>query len=157
MAAIDYGSIVKVNGKMVQTNMFMDMRKSVGYSIDKTVYNGVLATIDGNYFSYIGDYGFTVCVYKTCLVFLNGGEIVKVIHGTDNDFPYEKFMHKEIINGVFITIKQNKHENRFKLRFWYNNNLYECIYGYGVDLNLKYWYNLKNNEKNYLLKYWFNN
>jgi hypothetical protein len=160
MAALDYGSIVKVNGKMVQTKMFMDMKKSVGYTVSKSVYGGNEIEIKGNFFSYLGDKEFTVCVYKTCLVFLLKGKVVKVIHGTDNnyDLPYEKFTHKDNINGIKIMIKGNKTgEYRYKLRFWYKNNLYECIYGYGVDLNLKYWYNLHNNEKNYLSKYWFNN
>lgn len=131
MAIFDYGSIVKINNKLVQNDMFMDMKKAVGYSIEHvTDLYGTKMRINESFFSYEGR-------------------------------KYKKYTHKEKINDVNLTIKRIKRNqqgiNRYKLRFWYKNNLYEAIYGYGVDLDINLWYDLTNRERHYLIKKYFTN
>jgi hypothetical protein len=68
MAMMDYGSVVKKNGVIIQKEMFMEMKEAVGFEIrsiehnywnDGKTYN---TKIEGEYFSYIGDEELLVCV-----------------------------------------------------------------------------------------------
>ena len=59
------------------------------------------------------------------------------------------------INGVTLHIKRLFNQNRYKLHFVYKNNVYDVVYGYGVDVNKDVWYNVSPKEKIFIDK-WFN-
>ena len=44
------------------------------------------------------------------------------------------------MNGVRLDIKRLDDDHRYYLRFWYQHDCYEAIYGYGIDQNLNYCY-----------------
>ena len=67
-----------------------------------------------------------------------------------------RYSYRININGVNLNARRFYNNFRYKLRFWMGNDLYECIWGYGVDPDINEWYDLKNNEKNYLIEHnWF--
>lgn len=176
MAMSDYGSVVKKNGKIIQKEFFMDMKEMVGFVLEKATHTyevekfneeGILyktgevktrdVYIDVFFFSYIGDEELLVCIYKGVLVFVSHGKVIKMQHDLYvSDAPYEIQKLEFAINNVKFRIKRlDKDRHRYKLRFWYKGDLYEVLYGYGVDINKNIWYNLSNKEKRYIDK-WFN-
>lgn len=179
MAMLDYGSIVKKNGKIIQEDLFMDMKKTVGFELEKAkrkskvvkynsdtniyIETGEIKedyiNVKDNFFSYMGDEELLVCVYKGILTFISNGDVIKTVFDLQEpvDVPYKKHRMTFIINNTEIKIKRLYDNNRYLVRFWYKGDLYECIYGYGVDLNLNYWYNLTKKEKNFLNKWFYNN
>lgn len=178
MAYIDYGSVVKKNGIIIQKEMFMDMKKAVGFRIKsikqsykETVYEDdenykphtpkhydYNHIVDGNYFSYIGDKDLLVCVVKCRLLFISNGRIIKCINGMEEDMTYwwwERKSFKFEVNGVKFYIKRlADNRGRYKLRFEYKGDLYEVLYGYGVDVNKNLWYDLTPKERRYINN-WF--
>jgi len=160
MAVIDYGSIVKKNGVIVQKEIFMDMEKAVGFTIDKLYcrHLDTFTNVNDGFFSYMGDKDFLICVFKTQLWLIEKKEIKKIIwYGTDDGsikLPYKKYALSFNFNGIDFTIKRLFSQNRYKLRFWYKNDLYECLYGYGVDIDKNAWYNVSPKEKRFLNR-WF--
>ena len=67
MAFIDYGSVVKKNGEIIQKDFFMDMKESVGFTLGKLEYKDWTndeIIINGNFFSYMGDKDFLICIYR---------------------------------------------------------------------------------------------
>lgn len=180
MAMIDYGSVVKKNGKIIQTEMFMNMKESVGFVIDKELvfkskyreqlydenYNAIgyedkecIETVrpNGNFFSYLGDKELLVLVYKGTLIFISNDEIIKIQNDLwyDYELPYKLQKLEFTINGVDFKIKRLFNQNRYKLRFTYKGELYEVLYGYGVDVNKDDWYNVSPKERRYIDN-WFN-
>lgn len=160
MAMIDYGSVVKKNGKIIQKEMFMDMKEAVGFEID-SLQEGIegKTLIDGDWFSYMGDEELLVCTYKTQVLIVSNNEIKKhVWYGTlDGNWrlPFPKYQLQFEVNGTKFHIKKLFNQNRYKLRFEYKNDLYECLYGYGVDVDKNIWYNVTPKERRYIDK-WFN-
>lgn len=179
MAMIDYGSVVKKNGKIIQKEAFMDMKQAVDFRIKsiKQSYKEIIFEdetdegykfhtpkhydyknrIDGDYFSYMGDENLLVCVYKCGLTFISHGRIIKYIGGIDDryELPYEKMTLDVTIKEINFHIKRLYNQNRYILRFWYKGYLYECLYGYGVDVNKDIWYDVEPNERRFIDK-WFN-
>lgn len=176
MAMIDYGSVVKKNGAIIQKEIFMDMKEAVGFTIKNIQYSYIrndydkdyniirkrkytdIVDVDGNYFSYIGDKDLLVCVYKGTLMFISNNEVVKVQRDLwlDYNLPYELQKLDFTVNGVEFNIKRlAKDRNRYKLRFSYKGNLYEVLYGYGVDVDKDVWYDVSKKERRYIDN-WFN-
>lgn len=187
MAMIDYGSVVKKNGKIIQKESFMDMEEAVGFIIEELPYfyessqwegeNGEYLEehmrnkrkmykenfrINGNFFSYIGDEELLVCIYKTKVVVISNGEIKELFwYGTENSnsgkeysLRDRKFTRKFKVNGVDFTIRRLfEGDNKFILRFSYKNDLYECVYGYGVDVNKKIWYDVTPKVQRFIDKF----
>ena len=101
MAMIDYGSVVKKNGKIIQTEMFMDMKDIVGFEIDSIPYRHFNEfeqkyvdddiKIKDEFFSYIGDNELLLCIYKCSIYFVVNNQIVKIQRDLclDYDLPYE--------------------------------------------------------------------
>lgn len=162
MAMIDYGSVAKKNGKIIQRDMFMNMKEAVGFEIKSAKYNidgNVFEeTIKGNYFSYIGDKDLLICVYKCGLTIVSNNKVLRFINGLEKDpyLNYKTMVYKFEVNGVKFYLKRlNEQSNRYKLRFEYKNNLYEVLYGYGVDVDKNKWYDVTKKERRYINK-WFN-
>ena len=102
----------------------------------------------------MGDKDFLICIYKSQLVIISNNKIEEIIwYGTEKGdiiLPYKKqSLHIEIL-GIKLHIKRLYNNNRFKLRFWYKGDLYECIYGYGVDIDKNIWYDVKPNEQRFI-------
>lgn len=173
MSSIDYGSIVKKNGKVIQTEHYQDMMKSVGFEIEE---------LKDNYFSYIGDEDMLVCVYKGVLTiythipnidkkdtiynlythvryngklkddgYMDSIQIKEIGYG----FMFDKIRrYKFSINNVDFDIRRIDNGHRYSLRFWYKGILYECLYGYGVDVYRDMWYG-KSKKLNNFLNRWY--
>lgn len=178
MAYSDYGSVVKKNGEIIQNEMFMDMKKAVGFRINsikksykETVYKDdenykphtpkhydYKLRIDGEYFSYIGDEDLLLCIYKCGIVFISHGRVIKYINDMEEDYNYfwweRKSFNFEVKNVKFHMKRLADDRNRYRLRFFYKGDLYEVLYGYGVDVNKNIWYDVTPKERRYIDK-WF--
>lgn len=161
MSFTDYGSIVAKNSKIIQKDFFMDMKESVGFTLGKVKYpNGEYTKTDimDNYFSYMGDKNFLVCIYKTFVTFISNGIIIKELYDLKDinyNRPYERMSLHFNINEIQVNIKRLINDCRkFKLRFCYKGDVYECLYGYGVDTKEKYWKSINKKEKRYIHKWY---
>ena len=158
MAFVDYGAVLKKNGVVLHRNdFFMDMQKAVGFTINSLKdEEGYEYYIKGNYFVYIGDEELLICVYKTQLLIISDNKIIHRIYGANIDSysMHDKFRLKFEVNGVKLDIKRISYGSMYLLRYWYKGNLYECIYGYGVDNSIKSWY-YNNNKERRIVKEFF--
>lgn len=181
MAMIDYGAILKKNGKIVNRNQFfMDMETAVGWTDNPRIkyedcdcfYDGesdcmhcpranrkvwddgfiILNydcrgnepprnTIRGNWFAYAGDTEFVVGFYKQCVllwtpereevIWLNWGQGCKISHHFN-------------INGIKLHFRAvTECRNVYYGRFHYKGDLYEVVFGYGIDPNQATWNRVK--------------
>lgn len=140
MAMVDYGAVYKKNGAQLNKDLFMNMRESVGFTLGglQGIHNRT-ERVEGNWFVYMGDQELLVCAYKTQLLFISNGKIVEHLYGLEDDkLRYTKYRKKFILNGVHFDIKRINDKPQFYLRFWYKNEMYECIYGYDIDVEYKY-------------------
>lgn len=161
MAILDYGSVVKKNGKIIQNEMFMNMKEAVGFTIDTISYKYFSeysnkeecceVKINDNCFSYIGDEELLLCIYKGSIYFISNGQILKIQRDLwlDYDIPYCLQKLEFSLNEIDFRIKRLFNQNRYLLRFVYKGDLYEVIYGYGVDVDKDSWYNVSRKEKRY--------
>ena len=108
MAFIDYGALLKVNGKFINKNeddIFMKC-SDTGYICDKANYttpDGITKeiNINGNFYAYAGDENFLLCFYKNYFCVIHNNEIIKIINGTHfisetyyiDNFPTIKIEH----------------------------------------------------------------
>lgn len=81
------------------------------------------------------------------LSFFSGNKFIGGIYDLyhEDGVRGKKYRHKETINGIEIDIKRLDEGNRYYGRFVYKGDLYEFIYGYGVDLDVNKFYG-KNNK-----------
>lgn len=85
MAAIDYGALLRVNGKFVNKNgnLFMDA-SNTGYVLEKakyedtSIYNKDI-DINGNFYVYAGDKDLLLTFYKGCFHVISNGLIIKTV------------------------------------------------------------------------------
>ena len=80
MAMIDYGALLRVDGKLINSEMFMDA-SDTGYVCEKAYYPKYDEdiNINGNYFVYAGDKELLLCFYKCrCLVISNNKVITDI-------------------------------------------------------------------------------
>ena len=152
---------------------FMDMKEAVGFILNEVDYEYEETTwdddkfdfvktgkiiktklkINDEYFSYIGDKKFLVCIYKGMIKVISNGEVIKII----NDMGYDnsKLIEEHEINGVKFHIKRTYPGcNRYRLQFKYKGDKYDCLYGYGVDVNKNSWYYSCKRERNKIMR-WF--
>lgn len=132
MAMSDYGFIAKKNRVLLKAdNGFMDMQESVGY----------INEMDGNWFAFLGDQDLFIAIYKTAISIVKNGERYLEFWNLDEDckLPYEKYRKYVTIDNVVFDFKRIG-ESQFKVRFRYKDNLYECVYGYGVGEQVYEWW-----------------
>lgn len=168
MASLDYGCIIKKNGTIITgDDVFTDPINTIGFT-NKTVENCHACCGDKDLiFCFRKDY---LCVYD--------GDINEVLYvgyhdwhyysmyetDIDSQEEYERYQREKAVsydiyslqrkvNDIELNFKRLDRGNRYKLRFWYKGDLYEVIYGYGVDTNLKYFYGLADNKKAYIKKW----
>lgn len=152
MAIIDYGVIGKKNKRILTKNLFTPMKETLGVSIEKSDEG---KNIDGNHFLYLGDKDFYVAIYGCTISVYNKNKKIDCIYGVeDYDYTYRKFRLKKTIDGITLDIKRIDNKNRFYCRFLYKGDVYEFIYGYGVDIDIKSWYELNNKCLNKFNKFY---
>lgn len=101
--------------------------------------------VDKNFFAYAGDEDFTVAVYKTLTVFINKDKSIHAAYW----FPFEDHMvkhHTFKVNGkpVRVKIRQICEDCcQLYMRFVYKGDVYEIVYGYGIDSDQKTWNRIK--------------
>lgn len=78
MAMIDYGALLRVDGKLINKNQGMFMESSdTGYVCEKAIEkNGKEIAIKGDYFIYAGDENFMIVCYKGCLKAISKGKVI---------------------------------------------------------------------------------
>ncbi|MDC4245584.1 hypothetical protein [Clostridium perfringens] len=151
MASLDYGCIVKKNGKILnyeKHEFSHDMKRIVGFEVDK---------IDGKeikdyFFNFMGDEDLLVCMYKNIIAVFDVKE-KKLLHDEWNihDELYRDCYRKILnIKGTRIDIKRLGEGYRYRVRMWYKGDLWEALYGYGVAYKTDYWYALNKSLKNYV-------
>ena len=108
--------------------------------------------LDRNYFAYAGDEDLTVAVYKSVAVFANKDATLRMslwglyLEGSsDTCVDAGRKMVKYLTINVkdeTVRIKIKKIAeccNRYYMRFIYKNNVYELVYGYGIDSCRETW------------------
>ena len=104
MAAIDYGALLKVNGKFINKNgeLFMDA-SDTGYILENAKYKDTSiydkdVDIDGNFYVYAGDKDLLLTFYKGFFYVISDGLILTAVSNVP--FISETFN----INGVKIKV-----------------------------------------------------
>lgn len=132
MAMIDYGAIAWKDGKLIQTEMFEDMEKMVGWSDEGT------GKLCGNYFTYIGDEQFTVGFYKHMMKVCNNfypSESEDVYFST-NFVGWKRWSRIYSVGNEYIDIvvKPRKFHDYYICKMKYRGHKYKVAFGYGVDI-----------------------
>lgn len=130
MAFIDYGAIAFKNGKCIQNDYFGDMLEMVGWREE---------SLDGNFFSFVGDKDFTVCFYKTYMNILGEGE-ARTVYLNNNFIGWKKYRtvcfpdnSSEVVE-IVVTPRQ---KNCYTFKMEYKGDKYKVIFGCGIDYD--YW------------------
>lgn len=187
MAMIDYGAILKKNGKIVNRDeFFMDMETAVGWTdyphvkyedcdcLDEDGHsdccNCPRATLficafdddfegvkdfvsdcrgvksdyhhmEGNWFAYAGDTDFVVGFYKQMVITWYKGK--KRIHWLKWDYAKKYSIYIEV-GGIKLHFKAlSKSKDVYYGRFYYKGDLYEVVFGYGIDSTQSTWNRIK--------------
>lgn len=122
MAVIDYGAVLFKNGVQQNHELFME-RPDV-------------PEIDESYFVYAGDDHIRVAVYKIYAYAWLDHRCFMWWH-----CPTGKSDHT-VVDGVDIHIKALS-SNVFWMKFTYNGDHYNIVYGYGIDPDMGIWNNAK--------------
>lgn len=130
MAFIDYGAVAFKNGKCIQGSMFGDMLSMVGWREE---------SLDGNFFSFVGDKDFTVCFYKTYMKII-GEEEVKTVHLKSNFIGwkrYEDILFPANSDEIVVITVTPRQRDCYTFKMKYKGDKYKVIFGYGIDYG--YW------------------
>lgn len=105
IAFVDYGAILRVNGKFINKNDDLFMKSSeTGYVCDKATYFNneskemETVNINGNYYVYAGDENFMLCFYKRYFYVISNNKIIYA-------FWFSPFISETIYLGGFPSIK----------------------------------------------------
>lgn len=161
MAAIDYGAIIRVNRKYVNTGNFPAIRDIIPGIKDAYVKDpkGLISqrrppvkkgifSADG--YNYLGTKDFYLSLNRYICFVVKDKEVVDVIGLGDDEWglPYQKQALHVNVEGVDISIKRlDAGSNRYYIHFILEGIPYEGIYGYGVDSRLNVWYELTPKEE----------
>lgn len=183
MAMIDYGAILKKNGKIVNRDeFFMDMKTAVGWTdyphvkyedcdcIDEDGYSDCQNCpranreyyanenyywlvsdcrdivpnsnhMEGNWFAYAGDTELVVGFYKQMVMTWYKGE--QKIHWLRWDYAGKYSINIEV-DGTKLHFKAlSENKDAYYGRFRYKGDLYEVVFGYGIDPTQSTWNRVK--------------
>lgn len=187
MAMIDYGAILKKNGKIVNRDeFFMDMKTAVGWTdyphvkyedcdcLDEDghsdCWNCLRANcvihkfedgleewkdfisdcrgvkpdsnhMEGNWFAYAGDTELVVGFYKQMVMTWYKGE--QKIHWLRWDYAGKYSINIEV-GGTKLHFKAlSENKDAYYGRFRYKGDLYEVVFGYGIDPDQSTWNRVK--------------
>ena len=182
MAMIDYGALLKKNGKIVNRDeFFMDMETAVGWTdyphvkyedcdcITEDGYSDcencprantkILPSgwrwfesdcrevkldsnhMEGNWFAYAGDTELVVGFYKQQIMTWYKGE--QKIHWLRWDYAGKYSINIEV-GGTKLHFKAlSENKDAYYGRFYYKGDLYEVVFGYGIDPDQSTWNRVK--------------
>ena len=183
MAMIDYGAILKKNGKIVNRDeFFMDMETAVGWTdyphvkyedcscVDENGYSDCQNCpranreyyanenyywfvsdcrdivpnsnhMEGNWFAYAGDTELVVGFYKQMVMTWYKGE--KNVHWLRWDYAGKYSINIEV-GGTKLHFKAlSENKDAYYGRFHYKGDLYEVVFGYGIDPTQSTWNRVK--------------
>ena len=183
MSMIDYGAILKKNGKIVNRGeFFMDMKKAVGWTDNPPVRYADCDCLDGlgnsmccacsrmvfekrddgyihpiadchgnepfptdkigdNWFAYAGDTELVVGFYKQMVMTWYNGE--KKVHWLRWDYA-DKYSINIEVGGTKLHFKAlSENKSVYYGRFYYKGDLYEVVFGYGIDSTQSTWNRVK--------------
>lgn len=211
MAAVDYGALLRVNGKFVNKNCNLFMESSnIGYSLEKARFADVSiydedVDIDGNFYVYAGDENLLLTFYKGYFYVISNEKILKVVSNVsfisetfyigsvkikvshlepelqvkeDNLGTWQEYVKENWVDATgneklcelegaqkeykcFLKRSKRKAEGRnaYKdrtqrwLAQWeHNGDMYEVIFGYGIDPNEEVWNDIKNDSYGFTKK-----
>lgn len=144
MAMIDYGAIAFKNGKLMNTEMFGDMKEMVGWEdTDEDVKSdGSPLGLNGNYFAYIGDREITVAFYKCIMCIAEKHLDVErnyyfVEHEHFNCSNYIWSRWEQFLGGYRngSNMKVTKRNGYYVCKWKYKGDRYKVYFGYGVDVD----------------------
>lgn len=183
MAMIDYGAILKKNGKIVNRDeFFMDMETAVGWTdyphvkyedcdcINEDGYSDCencpranreyqansnyywlisdcrdivpnSKHMEGNWFAYAGDTELVIGFYKQMVMTWYKGE--QKIHWLRWDYAGKYSINIEV-GGTKLHFKAlSENKDAYYGRFYYKGDLYEVVFGYGIDPTQSTWNRVK--------------
>ena len=161
MAMMDYGAVVKKNGKIIsdiEGGLFQNFSnlkyKDDESTIDETMVQGndcdgisMKFSMAGNYFALVGDEHFLMGFYKEGFTIAIDKKVVGNIPTTWEWFDEHVKPLKFIINNeinVTISLAQKEHTEYgsrmcvYVAKFTYKGDNYEVLFGYGVDPSVIY-------------------
>lgn len=161
MAMLDYGAVVKKNGKIISdpnelfqnfTNLKYETDDDCNIVIDETIIqeiDGDERSMAGNYFALIGDEEMMIGFYKTWFKIAVDKKEVSIgdyfCHwqlDLKRDFIYEyPKLGKLTIKRID---KRARYCNVYIATFSYKGDSYSVMFGYGVDPSIKYTFGPKN-------------
>lgn len=158
MAISDYGVLVNINGKKIDTGIYINpnltselnfkYNENENLVIDFENRNVKKFKSDEYYYdlkyqAYFGDYDFYLALYKFMIITRVGkeNENVNSILSEYKQRRYsDKTMRKKVykfkINNIEFKMK-HCFEERYLLTFKYKNNNYKIYFGYGVDRHME--------------------
>lgn len=140
MSMIDYGALLRVDGKFINKNCGLFMNASnTGYVCKRAINNdGKEYVIDGNYFVYAGDENFLIVFYKGIYQVISNEKILYT--GWDMPFNSETYFFDELPN-----LKVSRLSKDFEIE------KYESL-GTWKDFVREHWIDATGDEKLYELQ-----
>ena len=154
MAISDYGILVNINGKKIDTGIYINpnltselnfkYNENENLVIDFENRNVKKFKSDEYYYdlkyqAYFGDYDFYLALYKFMIITRIGKEnenVNRILYDYMAKRYTDKTMRKKVyrlkVNNIDFKIKHCFAE-RYLLTFKYKNNNYKIYFGYGVD------------------------
>ncbi len=79
MAMMDYGALLRVNGKFINKDkgMFVDMKDQCGFELERAYTKKDCYDISGNYFVYAGKPDLLLVFYKTHFHVIQNGRVIR--------------------------------------------------------------------------------
>lgn len=105
--------------------------------------------IEGNYFAYVGDEHLTICFYRVkSEIIVDKKSVLTLWRLFDNDeqwvYDWNHKSIKIILDDIIIFVKCiTEQDNVYHMKFYYNGDYYDIVYGYGIDPDMKLWNKIK--------------
>lgn len=138
MAMIDYGALVKKNGKIQEfVDLFNNYSTVDEDKSDRIVYDNHSENVAHNYMAVVGDEDYLIATYKAGIsVFNDERFICGHVIGVDDDFDTGKYKLVKVLDAPFGKIKIRRlppHLYVAIASFRYKDDNYEILFGSGVD------------------------
>ena len=182
MAMIDYGAVVKKNGKIISdykgglfqnfSTLKYEVRETEPYDtiIDETMVNGLdwkgnptTFSMAGNYFALVGDEHFLMGFYKEGFNVAIDKQVVNNLPCTWEWFDEHVKPLKFVVDNeieITLSLAQKEHTEYggrmsvYLAKFTYKGDNYEVLFGYGVDTSIIYTFTDKNYYQHKRKDYW---
>lgn len=111
MAMIDYGAILRVDGKIINHELFMET-SDTGYVPETATYrDGIEIRIKDNFYVYAGDKDFMMVFYKGAFYGIHNGEIIM----SDYNIPFVSVTYKR--EGVPVVTIRHLDPNLYAVQY----------------------------------------